>query len=116
MNNPKDLIDLVRYPINASNHPDYERLIASIRGDLEQDGCAVLKQFVKPEAVSYLLDDAHSAAPFAHSSKNRTNAYFGQDDDSLPDTHPMRRFFDRSNSFIPADNFFPETSLRSLYE
>ena len=45
-----------------------------------------------------------------------TNVYFTQDDPSLPETHPMRRFYDRSNSFVPADNFADDSILRAIYE
>ena len=83
---------------------------------MEKDGCAVLKQFLKPDAIAFLLQDAERAASFAHSSKNRTNAYFSQDDDNFEEGHPKRRFFDRSNSFIPADNFGKESPLRLIYE
>jgi hypothetical protein len=34
----------------------------------------------------------------------------------LPDTHPLRRFYDRSNAFVPADNFGEDSIIRSLYE
>lgn len=116
MNDAGDLIDLTRYPINNSSTQNYSDLILEIHESLERDGCAVLKKFLKEDAIAALLADAERSAPFAHSSKNRTNVYFSQDDKSLTENHPKRRFFDRSNSFIPADNFDADTPLRSIYE
>ena len=52
----------------------------------------------------------------AFRSFNRTNPYFSQDDPALPPEHPVRRFDDRSNAFVPADNFGPDSPLRSIYE
>ncbi|MCO4778022.1 MAG: hypothetical protein KC450_10690, partial [Lentibacter algarum] len=49
-------------------------------------------------------------------SFNRTNAYFTKDDPDLPADHPKRQFFDRSNAFIPADNFSPDGALRQIHD
>jgi len=65
-----------------------------------------------PELVAE--GDRVSAA--AHRSYNRTNVYFTADDPSLPADHPERRFYDRSNAFVPADNFGPDSILRAIYE
>jgi hypothetical protein len=51
-----------------------------------------------------------------HRNFNRTNPYFTQLPPDLPDTHPLRRFYDRSNAFVPADNFGDDSIIRSLYE
>ena len=63
-----------------------------------------------------LVRQADLVAPRAHRSFSRTNAYFSEDDPDLPATDPRRRFYDRSNAFVPADNFGPETGLRAIYE
>ncbi len=53
----------------------------------------------------------------AHASGSRTNVYFSQPDDSLPPSHPVNRFFDRSNGFIPpADNFTKDGPLRQVHD
>ena len=45
-----------------------------------------------------------------------TNAYFTADDPSLPKSHPKRQFFERSNAFIPADNFANTGALRKIFD
>ena len=47
---------------------------------------------------------------------NRTNPYFTQDRPDLPASHPLRRFYDRSNAFVPADHFGEDSILRAIYE
>ncbi len=116
MADPLDYIDATRFPIHQSDSPAYGKLIQSIRADLAQDGCVVLKGFVEPARIPELAMEADNAAPQAHASKNRTNVYFSQDDESLPQDHPKRRFYDRSNAFIPADNFGADSILRAIYE
>ena len=34
----------------------------------------------------------------------------------MPADHPKRQFFDRSNAFIPADNFSPDGALRQIHD
>ncbi|MEM7216318.1 MAG: hypothetical protein AAF423_12310 [Pseudomonadota bacterium] len=115
MIDPADFVDIDKYPIDQPQSSGFERMLAGIRADLEKDGCAVLKGFVKPEMLPALVAESDDAAPHAHNSKNRTNVYFSQDDESLDAAHPRRRFYDRSNSFIPADNFGDESALRAIY-
>ncbi len=105
-----DLIDLDRYPL------DDAALIARTNAQLANDGCAVLKGFIRAGKIDALVAEAEASAVFGHRNFNRTNAYFTKDDPSLPETHPLRRFYDRSNSFVPADNFGPDSLLRRIYE
>ena len=111
-----DLIDLSRYPIDRPDTPEHDAMLAELRASLEHDGCAVLKGFVRADALPALIAEADRVAPHAHRSYGRTNAYFSQDEPNLPETHPVRRFYDRSNAFIPGDNFGPESGLRAIYE
>ncbi|MFD0908943.1 HalD/BesD family halogenase [Ruegeria arenilitoris] len=111
-----DLVDLGRYPIDRPNSAAYDRLIDDIRRDLDKDGCAVLPGFVHEDGLSQLLTEAEAVAPSAHRSFNRTNAYFTKDDHRFGIAHPIRRFYDRSNAFVPADNFPSTGPLRRIYE
>ena len=111
----QDLIDLERYPIHiASTHR--EAILADVRESLAQDGCAVLKGFLTPKGISALTEEADSVADQAHQSFSRTNPYFTKDDPTLDPQDPRRRFFDRSNAFIPADCFEHEGALRQVHD
>lgn len=111
-----DFIDFDRYPINHDGSPEYRCLVADIRASLADDGCAVLRGFIRADRIDALIDEADRVAAKGHRSFNRTNAYFTQDDPNLPESHPLRRFYDRSNSFVPADNFGGDSILRGIYE
>jgi hypothetical protein len=112
----QSIIDLQRYPIDDLASPATTRLIAETREKLGKEGCAVLKGFVSKEALANLVSEAEHASPHAHASRNRTNVYFTKDDPGLPHNHPARRFYERSNAFIPADNFGAGSSIRAIYE
>lgn len=116
MVDPTCFINTELYPVHKPESSEFTNMIARIRTALAKDGCSVLKGFVRKEALSALVGEAGNAAPHAHNSKNRTNPYFSQDDESLEPSHPRRRFYDRSNAFIPADNFRSDSVLRAIYE
>jgi hypothetical protein len=116
MIDPIDYIDINRYPVNQPDTLAFKAMIETIHAKLAKDGCAVLKGFLRKEKLSDLVKESDNAAPHAHSSMNRTNPYFSKDDTSLETTHPLRRFYDRSNAFIPADNFGEDSALRAIYE
>ncbi|MEM7073807.1 MAG: phytanoyl-CoA dioxygenase family protein [Pseudomonadota bacterium] len=110
-----DLIDLDRYPIHR-DCTARDALIARVRADLARDGCAVIRNFLTAGAIGALTQEADSVAHLGHRSFNRTNAYFTKDDPDLPEDDPRRRFFDRSNTFIPADNFLKTGALRTIHD
>ena len=111
----RDLLDLDRYPIDRPGAAR-DALIAEARAAIDSVGCAVLKGFVRAERIPDLVAECDRTAPFGHRNFNRTNPYFTQDRPDLPTSHPLRRFYDRSNAFVPADNFGTDSLLRALYE
>jgi len=108
-------IDTERYPI-AESGAARDELIAGLRSALDRDGCAVLHGFVRPERLPELVAECDRVAQFGHRNFTRTNPYFTADRPELPSTHPLRRFYDRSNAFVPADHFGDGSILRAIYE
>ncbi len=111
----RKILDLDRYPVDNPSETR-EALIAQAREALQRDGCAVFKGFARPCAIDALVHECDRVAVHGHRNFNRTNAYFTQDRHDLPAHHPLRRFYDRSNAFVPADNFGQDSLLRSIYE
>ncbi len=111
-----ELVDVGRYPIDRTGSAGLARLIEDTRQALADDGCAVLPGFVHARGLHHLVAEADRVADQAHVSFGRTNAYFSQDDPTLAPGHPVRRFYDRSNAFVPADNFAASGPLRGIYE
>ena len=109
------LIDLDRYPIHDDG-PRRTALLDKVRSDLKRDGCAVLKGFLTEQAIEAITEETDNVADQGHRSYNRTNVYFTVDDPSLPESDPRRRFYERSNSFIAADNFGKAGALRTVHD
>jgi len=109
-------LDLESYPIDVPDGQAYCDLLRNVRSELADDGCAVLKGFVPKHAIDALVAESDRVAPFAHRSFNETNIHFSRDNPDLPTHHPVRRFYKRSNAFVPADNLGPDSLLRQIYE
>lgn len=110
-----EYLDLDRYPIHRPG-PERAAVIDTARAAIDSVGCAVLKGFVRPEALPAIVAECDRTAQYGHRNFNRTNPYFTTDRDDLPTSHPLRRFFDRSNAFVPADHFGDDSILRAIYE
>ena len=115
LSNVGDYVDLDRYPIDRPG-PQRDAVAATARAAIESVGCAVLKGFLRPEHLPSVVAECECAARFGHRNFNRTNPYFTADRADLPDSHPLRRFYDRSNAFVPADHFGDDSMLRAIYE
>ena len=107
------LINLSNYPIDQPSDK-LNTVIDQVRSDLEKDGCAIIREFLSKEGVTELIKETANVAHYAHHSSALTNAYFTADDPALPKCHPKRQFFERSNAFIPADNFANTGALRKF--
>lgn len=110
-----DLVDISRYPIHCDG-PERTAVLARVRADMEREGCAVLRGFLTEQGVVALTAEADDVADSGHRSFSRTNAYFTPDDPALSSDDPRRQFFDRSNAFVPADNFASDGPLRSVHD
>jgi hypothetical protein len=110
-----DYIDTVRYPISIDG-PARTALIDDLNSSVVKDGCVVLKGFLRAERIDELVHECDRVEMHGHRNFTRTNPYFTQDRPDLPTSHPLRRFYDRSNAFVPADNFGPESILRAIFD
>ena len=88
------LVDLDRYPIDATGTESYAALVTRCRSQLNDVGCAVLPGFLTEAGLASLRDESAAVAARAYYSRQRTNVYFSADDESLPADHPKRMFFD----------------------
>ncbi len=111
-----DLVRLDRYPVHAPGSEGYATLVTDRRRQIDDIGCCTLPGFLTGDGLRALREDSVQVAPFAYHSKQWTNVYFGVDDESLPEGHPIRRFFDRTSAFVPADQFSETSAIRALYE
>jgi hypothetical protein len=110
-----DIIDTDTYPLHAPDSAGYRALVRRCREQAEGEGCVVIEDFVRPEALKRMEAESEALAPTAHYNDTYTNPYNSADDPSLPDDHPKRIFADRTNAFVAGDRIAEDTWIRRLY-
>ncbi len=117
---PRDLgglIDLDRYPIDQPDSERYAAVVRTAQDALRTDGCAVIKDLVRPEALERLGAEIRDRKPTTHYSNEVINPYFHfHHNADYPDRHPVNTFLERSSGFIPGDSWEDTTSMRALFE
>ena len=112
----RNLINYSKYPLDQRHNPVRQAVIEGVQAELEQDGCALLKDFLSQTGLNALLEEAQARRPMAYfSEQKRTNAYLNNPDANLPDSHPVNIMMDRTNGFVTSDNFGEDTLSRKLY-
>ena len=53
----KEIINLEQYPINDSGSLSYKDLINYTRKQLNEDGCCVLSNFIRPDSIKRMKDE-----------------------------------------------------------
>lgn len=114
-----DIVDLERFPIDQPQSAGYEAAVAAARAGLADDGCSVLKGFVRRDAAEIMaaegerLRDATIPVerPFWPYPPYQRAA-----DGDWPEGHPRIRQSVRRNRFIAYDMLDNRSLTRRLYE
>ncbi len=112
-----DLIDTDRYPLSSPDSTLYRQSVEQARAGLRSVGCAVIKDFIRPEALAVLSQEIWDRKPTTHFSTETINPYFHVTENvDFPADHPVNTFLERSSGFIPGDSWEETTSTRTLFE
>ena len=57
MKDIKEIINFEKYPINKTNSSEYKDLVQYNRDLLDNDGCCVLPNFIKPDSIRKMKDE-----------------------------------------------------------
>ncbi len=115
---PPDLsqiVDLTHYPIDQPDHALTRALVERCRAQLDETGCALIKDFMQPQSVQRMRAESERLYPRTYWTKNTHNPYFSKDDDSLPLDHPKRFFQERHSGYIDSDILEADSDLRAIY-
>lgn len=110
-----DCVDLETYPLDRLDTPHAQDMVDMCRRQLADDGCVVLKDFVRPDMLTRLEAETEQLSPSAHINATETNPYNSAADPDLPPEHPKNRFDDRTNGFVAGDRIATGTIIRTLY-
>jgi hypothetical protein len=108
-------IDIDRYPLTAPDSAGWASVVTRIRGELAEQGCSVLTDFIRPERFEALRGEGARAAPSAYYDVETVNVYNTELDPAWPSDHPGRRTMRRGNAFVARDQLDPAAIIVQLY-
>jgi hypothetical protein len=110
-----EVINTGRYPLTQPLSPEWKRVVAQTKHDLDSIGCCVLSDFIRPERCIALQAESSQLAPFAYYRAETVNAYNTDVTAPWPHDHPGRITMERGNAFVPRDCIPPNTLIHRLY-
>ncbi|CZF82953.1 hypothetical protein GCE9029_03543 [Grimontia celer] len=110
------IVDLDTFPIHDLQHPKRKSLVADCYESLQETGCAHIPRFMRQDAIEAMREEVSRLRKDIRRSEDTVNAYFTNDDDSLPLEHPKRHFMSRRSAFINSDKLEFQSILRQFYD
>lgn len=110
-----DLVNTDIYPLHLDESAELLKLIQYARKELSEDGCCVLRGFLKTEALEKAEKESEEVAKKTFFSHRKVNTYFTEDDPTLPENDPRRIFMDRTSGFVTRDMISPDKVIHRVY-
>ena len=111
-----DIVDLDIYPINQLSNQKYKDIINHNKKLLDNNGCCILKNFIKEVSINRMKQEAERKLNKVHWTKDKHNPYFTKDDETLPKDHPKRIFTARESGYINSDDLEQDSDLNHLHD
>jgi len=108
-------INIEKYPLGTPDAPALKATIDDVRAQLQARGCAVLSNFIRPEALQAMAAEAAALAPQAYFTQAQATVYGGEPDTNFSEDHPRRYMAKRQNGFVAGDYIAMSTGLRQIY-
>ena len=110
------LVDLSRYPLDRPESARYRTMVDEARAGLRSQGCAIVKDMVRGDALQVFANEIRNCKHTTHYSAERINPYFHTETNTdYPARHPVNTFIERSSGFIPGDAWEPGCALEVLF-
>lgn len=110
---PRDLIDLVRYPLDDAD--GRRALVERCRRELASESCVVLPGFVGAEAIGRMAAEAMAARPRAHRRDDLLTPYGPTSTDDLPADDPRKIPTPSSMHVLAGDDLDGNGDITRLY-
>jgi hypothetical protein len=111
-----DLVDFTLYPLDCPESEQYKWALESARAQLNEDGCAIFRDLLRPTAVKIISQEIVARKSTTHFSTSSMNPYFhSTHNPEYPDHHPVNTFIERSSGFIPGDSWDSSLAIDVLF-
>lgn len=109
----KQIVNCDAYALHDPGSADWHTAVQRARSELQQHGCSILTDFIRPQILNELEQQSEALAPDAYYTVETVNAYNTDPSQPLPAEHPARITFERGNAFVARD-LIPENHLIHL--
>jgi len=116
MGSIKEIINLEKYPINEINSTKYKELINYTRKQLNEDGCCLLSDFIKPNSIKRMKEEVDRNLSKIYFTNDKHNPYFTKEDIALDEKHPKRIFSLRQSGYLNSDDLEKDSDLNKFYD
>ena len=116
MLNINEIINLEKYPINDTGSLKYKELTNYTRKQLNEDGCYVLPNFIKPDSIRRMKNEIDKNLSKIYFTNDKHNPYFTKDDKTLHEDHPKRIFSVRQSGYLNSNELKIESDLNKFYD
>ena len=116
MGSIKEIINLEKYPINEINSAKYRELINYTRNQLNEDGCCLLSDFIKPDSIKRMKEEIDRNLGKIYFTNDKHNPYFTKEDSTLNEKHPKRIFSLRQSGYLNSDDLEKDSDLNKFYD
>ena len=110
-----EIINLENYPINDTGSIKYNELINYTRKQLNEDGCCVLSNFIRPDSIKRMKDEVDRNLEKIYFTSDQHNPYFTKEDKTLNENHPKRIFTVRQSGYLNSDDLEKDSDLNKFY-
>ncbi len=114
-----DIVDTERYPIDGPDGPDgarWRQVVESVRRQLDDDGCATLDGFVRPDAVEIAREQIAAVAPHAMIRRWEASVHAsGGTEGDLDADDPRRVRYPNLLGHVTRDQIPPDSIVSRLY-
>ncbi len=109
------MVNLDRYPIEAPDSTGGAAFARGCRRRFLEDGLCLLPEFIRPEALEVLVDEASRCIGDAWFCRSTHNVYLTRNDPGVPPGDVARRQERTFVGSVPYDRIGDDSSLRRLY-
>jgi hypothetical protein len=110
------VVDLDRFPIHLLADPRRAALVAETRAQIDILGCCRIPDFIRPEAVAEMHQEAVHLHDRTYWAELDHNPYVSPADEAFPEGHPRRFQQHRNSGFINSDELTQNSLLRRAYD
>jgi len=116
MEDLNEIFNLEKYPINDTGSLKYRELTNYTRKQLNEDGCCVLPNFIRPDSIRKMKDEVDRNLSKIYFTSDKHNPYFTKDDKTLPEDHPKRIFTVRQSGYLNSDDLEKNSDLNKFLD